>query len=187
MNRKPIIAIIGDAKVEPGSANELAAYELGKMLVDSNYRIQSGGMGGIMEAAAKGASHSENHSGNEIIGIIPGFNPAKGNRFNDIAIATGMDVYRNVIVANADAIVAIGGGAGTLSEMASAWTMKRLMMGYDLGGWSARLAGTRIDDRIRYEGIADDQVFKVHNANDVLTILDKYLSTYQARFNGLQR
>ena len=85
----------------------------------------------------------------------------------DIVIATGLDIYRNVIVANSDAVIAVGGGAGTLAEMSNAWPLKRLMIAFsNVDGWSGKVADTRLDHRIRYPEIEEDRVFGVTSADE---------------------
>ena len=98
------------------------AFEIGKALIDNGYRIQTGGLGGVMRAACYGAKSSEKYKEGDIIALVPSFDINEVNEFADIVIPTGLDVMRNALVANASAVVAIGGGAGTLSEMAFAWT-----------------------------------------------------------------
>lgn len=178
--RKISVGIIGDAGVTRDSVIYKLAFDLGKILVDNNYRIISGGMSGIMEAACKGAKSSENYSEGMTIGILPSFDPAYSNAYVDVVIPTGLDTYRNAIVANSDAVVAIGGGAGTLSEMAFAWTFRRMLIAYDVEGWSGKLADTRIDyrKRIEWEG---DKVFKVSDEKQVIKLLTDYFHYYDKR------
>ncbi len=178
--RKISVGVIGDAGIERDSEIYLLAQNLGKTLVDNNYRIVNGGMSGIMEAVCKGATESDNYTDGMVIGIIPGFDPKYSNKYVDVVIPTGLDTYRNAIVANSDAVVAIGGRAGTLSEMAFAWTFKRMLMAYKIHGWSGKLADTKIDDRkrIEWEG---DKVFGVSNANEVIEFIKKNLKYYDAR------
>ena len=95
-----------------------------------------------------------------------------------------MDVLRNSIVANADAVIAIGGGAGTLSEMAMAWQLKRMIIAYNVFGWSGKLANTRIDDRKRIEW-SGDKVFSVSNSREVIQYLSEYLHYYTERHKGI--
>lgn len=182
---KRIIAVICQSNVEEKSILYEKGLELGKDLIDNGYRIQIGGRDGVMEAVAKGARMSDKYTGNEIIGILPGFDPRFGNKYLDIAIPTGIDVMRNSIVANADAVIAIGGGAGTLSEMAMAWQLKRMIIAYDVEGWSGKLAGTRIDDRkrIEWEG---DKVLKVENSIQVISLLKEFLHFYSERHSGIK-
>jgi len=155
-------------------------------LVDNGYRIQSGGLCGVMEAAFEGARSSEKYKEGDTVAIIPSFDRTRHNDYADIVISTGLDMMRNAIVANADAVVAIGGGAGTLSEIAFAWPMLRLIMAYDcVDGWSSKVAGTRMDERIRYEDIPEDKVFAVSNSDDVIAVLDKYVDRYNKFHKGI--
>ncbi|MFW5780573.1 MAG: acyl-CoA synthetase, partial [Bacillota bacterium] len=112
---KKTVAIVGDAIIEPGSDKYKMAFEAGKALVDNGYRVQSGGLKGIMEAAFHGAKSSKNYKEGDTLAILPCFDRTWANQYTDVIVATGLDLYRNVIVANADAVVAIGGGSGTLS------------------------------------------------------------------------
>jgi len=182
--RKINVGVIGDAGIERDSELYFLAENLGKTLIDNNYRIISGGMSGIMEAVAKGAKNSSNYTDGSYIGILPGFDPSISNKFADVVIPTGLDTYRNAIVANSDIVVAMGGRAGTLSEIAFAWTFKRMILAYDVVGWSGKLAGTRIDDRKRIEWDGD-RVFKVKNEKDVIETINNYYHFYNKRYIGL--
>jgi uncharacterized protein (TIGR00725 family) len=99
-----------------------------------------GGLGGVMEAASRGAAGA----GGLVVGLLPGFDRRDGNRWLSIAIATGMDQARNVIlVRSCDAIVAIGGMYGTLSEIALALKLGVPVVG--LGTWRlAQPQGRRV-------------------------------------------
>ena len=138
-----------------------------------------------MAAACEGAASSERYRDGDIIGILPGFDPGACNRWVDLPIATGLDHVRNFLVANSDAVVAVGGGAGTLSEMAGAWQLKRLICGYRTDGWSGRLADQPIDERVRYPDMPDDRVFGVDSADEVIKILAERLSRYTERHRGI--
>jgi uncharacterized protein (TIGR00725 family) len=72
-----------------------------------------------------------------LLAILPGFDPTIAQEYADITIATGLDQARNLIIVNSDAIIAIG-GAGTLSEIAYAWSLKRLIIAFDLPDWPLR-------------------------------------------------
>jgi len=184
MDRRLTIGVIGDATVERGSTNYILAENLGKALIDHGYRIFNGGMSGIMEAVCKGAKSSLKYVEGMVIGILPGFDPANSNQYADVVIATGLDTYRNAIVANSDVVVALGGQAGTLSEMAFAWTFRRMLIGYDIPGWSGKLAGQRIDNRKRIEWDGDI-VFKVSDEKQVIEIIKKYSHHYTRRHNSI--
>ena len=185
--RRLIVAVCGDAGVYATEDKMELAERLGKALVDNGYRVMTGGLGGVMEAAAKGARSSEKYLEGDTIGILPGRDPGDANDFIDISIPTGMDHGRNAIIASADAMVAIGGGAGTLNEISIAWMLKRLIISYLVDGWSGKLAGTRLDNRIRNPEVAEDQVFPASNEKDVIDLLERYLKSYNARYHGIKR
>lgn len=147
--RRPAVAVIGN-NVAPRGV-QAAAAALGRGLVDAGFRILCGGLGGVMEAACRGARASARWTDGAIVGIIPGYDAAAANPYVDICIASGLGLARNVVlVASADAVVAVAGGAGTLAEMALAWQLGKPVIGLDVGlGWSRELAGRAIDDRRR--------------------------------------
>ena len=122
---KKLISIVGDSIIEKGGDKYKAAFSMGKALVDNGYRVASGGLGGVMAAAFEGAHASEFYTDGDTVAILPMFNRQQANNSADIVIATGLDVYRNVIVANSDAVIAIGGGAGTLTEVCNAGRLER--------------------------------------------------------------
>lgn len=183
---KKMVSIIGNSSVDEGDSRLAFAYEMGKALVDNGYRVVSGGMGGIMEAAFKGAKASKFYQEGDTVAISPSFDRTACNEYADIVIATGLDIYRNVIVANSDAVIAVGGGAGTLAELASAWTLRRLMLAYrDCDDWSGKIADSRLDTRIRYKEIEEDRVFGVSTADEAIAILEKYIDMYDSTHPGI--
>ncbi|WNY29263.1 hypothetical protein MmiEs2_14880 [Methanimicrococcus stummii] len=184
--KKYTIAVVGDAFVDPNSEKYELAEKLGKALIDNGYRIVCGGLGGVMEAVSKGAFQSEYKEKGDVIGILPGFDKSS-NEYIDISFSTGLDVIRNTIVANSDAVIAIGGGAGTLSEMAFAWTFHRLVIAYRIDGWSGKLADSKIDGRIRYPDIPDDRVYAVDNEIDSINFLSKLLPKYCRVYDGIKQ
>jgi uncharacterized protein (TIGR00725 family) len=133
-----------------------------------------------MEAVSRGARHSALHEPGMVVGLLPGDEPGAANSYLDVALATGLGHLRNSLIAHADAVVAIGGGAGTLSEIALAWMYRRMLLAYRVDGWSGRLAGTRIDDRVRFTSIPDDRVFGVDSAQEVIALLQQRLPEYTA-------
>ncbi|MDD4156428.1 MAG: TIGR00725 family protein, partial [Candidatus Cloacimonetes bacterium] len=143
------ISVIG-----PNSAlctNDLLdfAFNLGVTLVDLDYTVINGGMKGVMEAVFKGAHNSTNYAFGKTIGIIPSYERSDANEFCDIVIPTGMGYARNILVVNSsDTIIALAGGAGTLSEIAFAWQLGKTIYTFDnFGGWSKELADIEIDNR----------------------------------------
>ncbi len=183
---KKMVSIIGDSAIDRNGNKFKFAFELGKALVDNGYRVASGGMLGVMEAAFEGARSSKFYQEGDTVAIVPSFDRKSANKYADIVIATGLDIYRNVIVANSDAVVAVGGGSGTLAELSTAWTLKRLMLAFkDGAGWSAKVADTRLDQRVRYPGIEEDRVFGVSTADEAIAILEKYIDLYTETFRGI--
>jgi len=183
---KKIVAVLGDAVAAEDSEKYKLAFETGRMLIDEGYRIQCGGMAGIMEAVCKGARSSANYHEGDTIGLTPSFDRNKVNEYVDIVIPLGMDIVRNGITGNADAVIAIGGGAGTLMEMASAWTTYRLMIAYrTVPGWSAKLADQRVDDRIRYPEIPDDRIYGADTPAEVAELLRRHIGSYTRQFAGI--
>lgn len=122
---------------------------LGRSLVDAGYGIVCGGMQGFMEAVCKGAKSSEATFRGATIGIIPGEQRTEANAYCDIVIPTGLGFSRNVLVVRSgEAVIACGGGAGTVSEIAYAWQFGKPICGITgFGGWSEEFAGKVIDSR----------------------------------------
>jgi uncharacterized protein (TIGR00725 family) len=172
--------------MEQGSPKLIIAEEMGERLTDAGYRIMTGGLGDLPKALAKGARKSNNYTDGTLLAILPGFDPTIAQEYADITIATGLDQARNLIIANSDAIVVVGGGAGTLSEIAYAWSLKRLIIAFDLPGWSSSLSGQRIDQRQRYPDIPEDQVYKVTTSAEATEKLSQYLPKYTKRHSGIQ-
>ncbi|HYM57853.1 MAG TPA: TIGR00725 family protein [Solirubrobacteraceae bacterium] len=119
------------AVVGPGDGGDLEAAEsVGRELARRGAVVVCGGLGGVMEAACRGAREA----GGTTVGILPGTDRAAANPFVDIAIPTGLGEARNALVVRAaDALVAVGGGYGTLSEIALALKAGKRVVG--LGSW----------------------------------------------------
>lgn len=136
-------SLVGDS--DASYENLALAEDAGEMLGRRGITLITGGRGGVMEAAARGAAGA----GGLTVGIVPGSQTAAANEWCDVVIPTGLGHARNVLTALAgDFIVAVGGGAGTLSELCFAWIHGRPI--YVLpgsGGWSDRLAGGALDHR----------------------------------------
>ena len=107
------VAVIGGRKATPGQL--AAAEDMGRHLARMGLTLLCGGRQGIMEAACRGAAGE----GGLSIGILPDSDPAVANPYVSVPLATGIGIARNAIVARgALCIVAVGGGYGTISEMA---------------------------------------------------------------------
>ncbi len=174
--RRPLVAVVGSGALEPSDPRGPLAEQLGRALVDAGYRVLCGGRRGVMEAAARGARSAAGATGADVIGILPGHDPDDANPFVDVVLPTGLGPLRNGLVAHADAVVAIGGGAGTLSEMALAWVLDRPILAFRVDGWSGTLADTRIDSRVRFSVRPDDRVYGVASASEAVALLGDLLA-----------
>jgi len=145
--RRRMVSVIGPSDVGPDDHRYGIAYLIGKLLVDNGFRVMTGGLSGIMEAALKGARESASYREGDTIGVIPSLDPDDANPYCDIVIPTGLGIGRNLIVSSADGIIAVGGGSGTLSEIALSWQKGRPIAALDVPGWSGELADRALDDR----------------------------------------
>lgn len=151
--RRPVLAVIGPGRGDgperdvPPSLLE-AAREVGRLAVEAGFRVATGGLGGVMEAASEGAREATSYREGDVVGIVKGHDHAEANDFVDIVIPTGLGLARNlVLVSTADVVVALAGGSGTLSELALAWQLGRPVVALEGDGWAGRLAGEAIDGR----------------------------------------
>jgi len=122
MGKKNQILVIGHDESGCTSEHEKIAYEVGIAIAKSESVLISGGLGGVMKAACKGAKDG----GGMTVGIIPQDGSEYANEFCDIVIPTGMGYTRDFLTAlSADGVIVIGGGSGTLSEMCAAYMHKK--------------------------------------------------------------
>ncbi len=123
--------------------------QLGKHIATKDRTIVCGGLGGFMEAVCKGVKQSPDTFKGQTVGILPDDTAENVNPFIDIAVPTGAGIARNIIIVRtADIIIAAGGGAGTLSEIAFAWQLEKEVLCVTLfEGWAKELAGKNLDDR----------------------------------------
>ncbi|GAB4420068.1 MAG: TIGR00725 family protein [Bacteroidia bacterium] len=145
--RIPQIALIGPN--DQGCTPEQYHFgeALGRALARRNLTLVCGGRGGWMEAVCKGAKSAPEARPGQTVGILPDTEAALANPYCDIVIPTAIGFARNSIVVNSgDLVIAAGGGAGTLSELAFAWHYAKPVICYTgFGGWSAELAGRTLD------------------------------------------
>jgi hypothetical protein len=131
-----------------------------------------------MEAACRGAHASAHYQEGDTVGLLPGHEPAAANPWVDIALPTGLGHLRNALVAHADAVVAVGGGAGTLSEMAMAWIHDRLVVAVEVPGWSEELAGRKVDGRARLAGLPEDRVHAAPSGEAAVALVVEKMPAY---------
>jgi len=129
------VSVIGGSRVDEPTAER--ARTVGRLLADRGYVVVCGGLGGVMKAACAGASEA----GGETVGILPTADRRDANEYVDTAVATGLGHARNaMVVMNGDAVVAVDGGAGTLSELGFAGVFDRPVVGlgtHDVAGVEA--------------------------------------------------
>ena len=137
MSERPVqIAVIGGPSAEGDALHDAEA--VGRGIAEAGAVLVCGGRGGVMEAASRGAREA----GGEVIGILPSLETADANEYVTHAVAAGVGHARNLaVVASGDAVIAIGGEWGTLSEIAFARRLERPVVG--LQTWPLRnRAGT---------------------------------------------
>ena len=180
---RTIISVIGNGVCEDDSLNARLAFEVGKALVDNGYRVLTGGLNGVMKHALRGAKASKKYKDGDTIAVLPMFDESQANEYADIIIPTGIDLARDVITANTPAVVAIGGGSGTLGEIANAWTLQRMVIGMEqANGWSSKLVGTQVGEKRIFETDFDDQVWGAKTGEDVVKLLQEKLHLYKNKF-----
>lgn len=120
------VSVIGGSTVT--DEQYATARELGRLLGERGHEVVCGGLGGAMEAVCRGARGTGGHT----IGVLPSADRTTANEYVDTPIATGIGYARNaLVVKNGDAVVAIDGSTGTLSELAFALDVGRPIAGLD--------------------------------------------------------
>jgi uncharacterized protein (TIGR00725 family) len=129
---RPYVAVIGPS--DATSEQTRAAEAIGRGLADGGAIVVCGGLGGVMSAACHGASAADGTT----VGLLPGTDRGSANEWVQIALPTGLGELRNgLVVRAADAVVAVGGAYGTLSEIALALRAKVPVIGlrtWDIDG-----------------------------------------------------
>jgi uncharacterized protein (TIGR00725 family) len=144
------ISVIGSGNATPTEA--ATAERVGAALAEAGVVLVCGGLGGVMEAACRGAQAK----GGVTVGILPGSDRHMANSHVGVAIATGLGEARNaIVVTSADAVIAIGGEFGTLSEIALALRARRPVIGLDT--WELRRHG-QVADGVLPAADADEAV-----------------------------
>jgi hypothetical protein len=141
--RRPQATVAGDSDAPPDAC--LVAERVGELLARLGIVVVTGGRGGAMEAACRGAQRA----GGLTVGLLPGESASDANTWCDVVIPTGLGHARNVVnVLAGDFLVSLGASAGTLSEICLAWIHgKPVLTLRDVGGWAERVASTPLDSR----------------------------------------
>jgi uncharacterized protein (TIGR00725 family) len=162
VSHKMIIGVIGDSSCSPEEAK--LAESVGELLARQGVTVICGGLGGVMEAVCCGAKSK----GGLTVGILPGQDASTANPWVDIPMVTGLGEARNVVVVkSAQAVIAIGGSYGTLSEIAYALKSEIPVIG--LNTWS-----------LSRNGQEDDSIIRVQSATEAV---DKAISLAKKRKN----
>lgn len=135
--------VIGDS-VATQEAAEMA-FQVGVLLARLGFVVITGGRGGVMAAAAQGAVSE----GGLTIGLLPREDQGESNESNTVTIPTGIGWARNSMnVLAGDIVVAVGGGAGTLTEICYAWVYnKPIFACISVPGWAQEMAGKAVDSK----------------------------------------
>jgi uncharacterized protein (TIGR00725 family) len=153
VNRKPIIAVVGAGKCSKKLRDQAA--DIGRYIAEHGGVVICGGLGGVMEGAARGAKEA----GGVTIGIIPSDNRADANEFIDYVIPTGFGEARNIIVVRtADAVIALPGKYGTLTEMAFALLAGKPVI--SVSAWKLGDEITQIEDPVEAAKVALELALK---------------------------
>jgi uncharacterized protein (TIGR00725 family) len=162
MPRKICISVIGSGNGDVLSP-EIAkiANEVGREIAMRGAVLICGGLGGVMAEAAKGAKEN----GGLTIGILPGEDPGSANPFIDITLPTGLGFARNVLVAySGDAIIAVSGRLGTLSEISYALLKKKPVIG--IHSWNLEQLSGRMPSFERQ--VYRDGIIRCESAKDAV-------------------
>ncbi len=138
MTERPYVAVCGaGVAIEREAA---WAEEIGRLLAEAGAVLVCGGLGGVMDAAARGCASA----GGTSIGILPGESRSAASPHLSVAIPTGLGEARNALVVRAaDVVIAVGGEFGTLSEIALALKTGRPVVG--LGTWELARDGQAVE------------------------------------------
>ena len=143
--KQKIVAVIGGNSTDKHFCD--FAYQVGKLIAEHNCILVCGGLGGVMEAAAKGAYENEGMT----IGILPGFEKTDANPYISIPIVTGISTARNIIIARTcDLAVAIDGKYGTLSEIAYCLDFGKTVLGYQTYSINKVIPINKPEDIVKY-------------------------------------
>jgi uncharacterized protein (TIGR00725 family) len=139
VERKPVIAVIGGSNTASPEAIALAE-EVGFLIARADAVLVCGGLNGVMEASCRGAKRGDGLT----IGILPGADPREANPYVDVPVVTAISTARNaIVVRTGDAIIAIDGSYGTLTEMAYAFDLGKKVFG--LKSWELEKIGVPKD------------------------------------------
>ena len=169
--RRLRVAVVGDAGKYAHPDTIAFAEQLGAALAIEGHVLLCGGEGGVMAAVCRGAKTVPNST---TVGILRTADDNSGNPWLDVVLPIGLGEARNAVLATAaHVVVAVGGGAGTLSEIAHGWTAGRMIIACSsLAGWSSKIGVGALDQRPRHTGwAAGTSVHPATTPADVVRLL----------------
>jgi hypothetical protein len=142
------VAVVGAGAPDPIHAG--IAEEVGRLLAARGVVVVCGGLGGVMEAACRGAKSA----GGTTVGILPGMDRGEANPWVEVAVPTGLGEARNALVVRAaDVVIAVAGEFGTLSEIALALKTGKPVVGIDT--WELSRRGVPVTEIVRARSAAE--------------------------------
>lgn len=181
LSQRLLIAVVGSASHSLPESQKQLALAVGQQVIDSGCRLITGGMGGVMMAASLGARQSARYQAGDVIGLLPSYSKAEANPYLDIALPTGLGVARNAVLMSAcDAVIALDGGSGTLSEIALAWQMQKPIACIGDQGWHQRLDSLTLDQR------RDDTLCVLNDTAALADFLAQLQVAELSSFQGIQ-
>ncbi len=168
-----IVSVIGGSEVNKDIRDK--AIEIGRLIAKNNYAIACGGLSGVMEAVCKGAKEN----GGFTIGIVPSIDKFMANKYVDLVIPCPFSQARNIVVVlTGDVCLAIGGKAGTLSEISFAWIyLKPIVALTDVEGWSSKIANQKLDDR------RTDMIYGVKTPQEAIEKINQLFEKHELKSN----
>ena len=162
---KGIVSIIGASEIN--KEIEKITYEIGRLLAQNKFIVACGGLSGVMEAVCRGAKKENGLT----IGIIPHVEKSMANKYVDIVIPCPFSQARNIVVVlTGDVCLAIGGKAGTLSEICFAWIYQKPIVAMaNVNGWSSKIANQKLDNR------RSDMIYGVESPQEAIMKIKELL------------
>jgi uncharacterized protein (TIGR00725 family) len=147
------VSVIGGSTVDDETYAE--ARRLGRELASRGHVVVCGGYGGVMEAVCRGAKEE----GGRTVGVLSGSNPDAANEYVDVPVATNMGHARNaLVVLNGEAVIAVDGAYGTLSEIAHALVLGRRVVGLGTHDVEGVIDADTVDEAVsRVERVSGGQ------------------------------
>ena len=161
-----VVSVIGASEIDKDI--EKKTFEIGRLLAQNKFIVACGGLSGVMEAVCKGVKEENGLT----IGIIPSEEKSVANKYVDIVIPCPFSQARNIVVVlSGDACLAIGGKAGTLSEICFAWIYKKPIVALSsVKGWSSKIANQKLDDR------RNDKIYGVETPQEAISKIKELLN-----------